>query len=272
MAFVGIPLVLICFKSQRPEHYGLLPDGADIADELPAAQDLQLNRDTNAVNGGDSMIDRGKEYAAQVSEVEFTLMQAWKTPTYWLLICVRAIYGLVSPAINIHCIAFLTDRGINPIVAAGMQAIMIISSIPARFVGGLIGDRLSKDTFRYLVAGAYSFQAIGIAIYIWNQSVFSIYVWFIMYGIGMGAAMTLNALMMARYFGRQSLGKIGGTAAMFLTPVGIAAPIYAGWIYDTTKSYFTAFIVFTVLLAAAAFILPFVKPPKPPVTSDAATQ
>jgi MFS family permease len=268
MTFVGIPLVLLCFKSHPPEYYGLLPDGAAV-ENGNAVNNLQpLVNDSHTSGEEDLMINRGIQYAAEVSEMEFSLKQAWKTSAYWLLMCVQGIYALVAPAINIHCIAFLTDSGINPIVAAGMQAIMIGSSIPARFIGGFIADRLEKETFRFLVAGAYILQATGIGIYLWNKSVISIYVWFLLYGIGMGAGITLNPTMRARYFGRKAFGMIQGTSIMFLTPIGIAAPIYAGWIYDSTGSYVTAFSLFTALLTMAAFILCFIKPPKPPVSLE----
>jgi nitrate/nitrite transporter NarK len=70
--------------------------------------------------------------------------------------------------------------------------------------------------------------------------------------------------MRARYFGRKAFGSIGGTSSMFVTPVGVIAPIYAGWVYDTTGSYMTAFTLFAVLLVVSASILPFIRPPKPP--------
>jgi MFS family permease len=91
-----------------------------------------------------------------------------------------------------------------------------------------------------------------------------IYVWFILYGIGMGAGITLNPAITARYFGRKAFGLIRGTSMFFLTPVGVAAPIYAGWVYDTTGQYISAFMLFAVLLVVSSAILPFVKPPKPP--------
>ena len=51
---------------------------------------------------------------------------------------------------------------------------------------------------------------------------------------------------------------------MFMTPIGVIAPIYTGWIYDTTGSYMTAFIMLASLLAFAAVLFPLVKPPKHP--------
>jgi nitrate/nitrite transporter NarK len=51
---------------------------------------------------------------------------------------------------------------------------------------------------------------------------------------------------------------------MFVAPAGVIAPIYAGWVYDTTGSYITVFTLFVVLLVVSAAILPFIRPPKPP--------
>ena len=91
-----------------------------------------------------------------------------------------------------------------------------------------------------------------------------IYAWFIIFGIGMGIINILNPLMRARYFGRKAFGSIHGTSMMFAVPVGVVAPIYAGWVYDTTGSYITAFTLFAALLTFAAVLLPFAIPPKSP--------
>ncbi|MBI4764982.1 MAG: MFS transporter [Deltaproteobacteria bacterium] len=266
MGCIGLPLVLLCFKSHPPEYYGLLPDGATLTEKNTGGKDLPADKEMNGAQEEADMIRKGIAYAAEVSELEFTIWQALKTPAFWLLVCVQAVHGLVAPAINIHCISFLTDRGISPIVAAGMQAIMIGCSIPARMIGGFIADRIQKESFRFCVAGAYILQGVGIGIFLFHQTLFTIYLWFILYGIGMGAAITLNPSMRARYFGRKAFGTIQGTSMMLLTPIGIAAPIYAGWIYDTTGSYLTAFSLFTGLLGVASLILFFVRPPKTPET------
>ena len=249
MALVGLPLIWFFVKQRRPEYYGLLPDGATVGEELVDTEQL---------------IDRGVEYAAEVEEVEFTARQALRTPAYWLLIVVQAIHGLVAPVMSIHCIPFLTDRGIDPLAAAGMMAIMLSASIPARFVGGLIADRVKIGQLRFIMGGVYFLQAVGITVFLLNQTTAMIYVWFILYGIGQGASLTINNLMRARYFGRKALGSIRGTSMMFMTPVGVIAPIYAGWIYDTTGSYMSAFTLFAGLLAFSAVLFPLIRPPKPP--------
>ena len=76
--------------------------------------------------------------------------------------------------------------------------------------------------------------------------------------------MTVNPVMRARYFGRKSFGSIAGFSRMFMTPVGVVGPIYAGWTYDSTGSYMNAFIQFAIMLAFAALLSMFIVPPKPP--------
>lgn len=249
MLVVGLPLAWFFLKQHRPEYYGLLPDGAAAEEEATEAG---------------QMVDRGIEYAAEVDEVEFTLRQAIRTPTYWLLMLANACHSLAMPAINIHGIPFLTDIGIDQIRAASMLAMMILASIPTRFIGGVLADRVSKNRLRFLMGGAYLLQASGFAIFLLNQTVAMIYVWFILYGIGMGAGFGLMAPMRARYFGRKAFGSIAGSSRLFMTPVGIAAPIYLGWVYDTTGSYVSAFTLLAVLVALAGIIAVFILPPKPP--------
>ena len=65
MLCVGLPLVWFFIRSERPEYYGLLPDGTTVEEEVADVS---------------QMIDRGIKYAAEVEEVEFTLRQAVRTP------------------------------------------------------------------------------------------------------------------------------------------------------------------------------------------------
>ncbi len=249
MALVGLPLAWFCLRPRRPEYYGLLPDGATTEDE------------TTDIS---QMIDRGVAYAASAEEREFTIRQAIRTPTYWLLLAAQAAHNLVAPSINMHSIPFLTDMGIDPLKAAGIMVILVASSIPARFVGGLITDRIGTNRLRFLMAVAYLLEGAGIAIFLLNPSMATIYIWFVVYGIGYGTGLTVSSVIRARYFGRKAFGSIYGTSMMLLAPAGVLAPIYAGWVYDTNGTYLPAFTLFAILLAVAVIILPFARPPKPP--------
>ena len=249
MAVIGLPLAYFFLKQRRPEYYGLLPDGAKTEGE---ALDV------------DQLIERGVQYAAEFQEVEFTIKQVFRTRVYWLLLVINGCHALVGGAINIHTIPFLTDIGIDPLAAAGIMVVMISASIPARLLGGLVADRVKTSHLRFLLWGSYFLQLVGIGIFLLNQTVAMIYVWYVLYGFGIGAAYVLNPLLRARYFGRKAFGSIHGVTALILTPFGVVAPVYAGWVYDTTGSYISAFTLFAGLLAFAIVLITFAAPPKPP--------
>ena len=247
MWLIGLPIAWFFLKRERPEYYGLLPDGVPIDETADKSQ----------------MVDRGVKYAAEVQEVEFTLRQAMKTPAYWLLVLSQSVLSLAMPAISIHGIPFLTDIGIEPLKAASMLAMMLFVGLPLRFIGGFLTDHVAKKHLRFLMGGGYSLQAVGFAIFLLNQTVPMIYVWFIVYGIGHGLTYTLNSLMRGRYFGRKAFGSIGGVSRALMMPAGVVAPIWFGWVYDTSGSYISGFTLVAALLAGAAILMFFVVPPKP---------
>jgi len=249
MLVVGLPLVWFFVKQRRPEYYGLLPDGATAKEETTDA---------------DQMIERGVKYATEVQEVEFTLKQALRTPTFWLMTVAQAGQSLAGPAFNLHAIPFLTDRGIDPLVAASMVSMRVLAGLPARMAGGLLADRFNKNHLRFIMGGAYLLQGIGIAVYLLHPTITMIFVWFILYGIGQGAGVAIVAPMKGRYFGRKAFGSILGVGTALMAPAGIIAPIYFGWTFDTTGSYVGAFTLVAVALAAAGILAALVPPPKLP--------
>ncbi len=250
MAVVGLPIAWFLIKPHRPEFYGLLPDGARISEEVAASQE--------------KMLEHGAKYAAEVNEVEFTLRQAIKTRAFWLLFLVQSIPSLIGPVMTLHCIPFLTDRGIDPVRASAIMAMMIFFSLPTRFLGGVIADRLDIRHLRFIKTGSYILQGIGVVFFLYHPTITVIYIWFILYGLGQGFSMTISPLMRARFFGRKAFGSIQGVAMALMTPIGVLAPVYAGWIYDTTGSYDFAFQLFAALLGADVILSLFLLPPKPP--------
>jgi len=250
MLAIGTPLVWFFVRQQRPEYYGMLPDGAS----------------TSGIDEED-MIAKGLSYAAEVKEFDFTFRQAIRTRAFWMLVIAAACHSLAAPAISLHGVPFLTDFGFDPLQASGILALMVGMSIPARLVGGFLIDRVKKEHMRFVLAGAYLLQALGFALFLFHQTEAMIYAWFVIYGLGMGTGFALMLPLRMRYFGRKSIGSIIGIAQTFALPVGILAPIWAGWIYDTTGSYIFAFTIIAGLLVFAGVLTLFILPPKPPAES-----
>ncbi|MFC1978892.1 MFS transporter [Chloroflexota bacterium] len=249
MLCVPLPLLALSLRRYRPEYYGLLPDGKKSEE-----------KDADA----EQTIDRGVKYASTFKEFEYTLRQAIKTPAFWMLIISHASHNMAVPVLNVHAIPLLTGMGLTTLRAAFTMSIMVWTSIPFRFIGGILADRVGKGKLRMLLAGSYLLQAIGFGVYIRYGTLTSVYIWLALYGVGMGTAFAANPLIRARYFGRKAFGSIHGLAQALMTPVGIAAPIYAGWVYDTNGSYMMAIKVGAITLVASVVLSLMIFPPKPP--------
>jgi len=247
MFLVGMPLVWFFIKQHRPEYYGMLPDGASIMG-----------------NEGEGMEERGRQYAAEAGEVDFTLRQAMRTPAFWLLCLTGACHNLTAPTVSVHGIPFLTDLGIDPLQASSILALMVMISIPARLIGGFLADRADKNRLRFLIVAAYLLEASGFAFFLLHQTEAMIYVWFVVYGFGMGIGFAIIMPIRARYFGRKSVGRIIGMGQAITMPIGVIGPIWTGWIYDTTGNYIFAFYVIAGLLTFAGVLAVSILPPKSP--------
>ena len=246
IAVVCIPLVWFFVKPNRPEYYGLLPDGEIKTTEI------------------DQTTMKGKNIAVGAEDKEFTFRQATKTLTFWLLLANGYVVGLVGPMLGIHSIPFLTDRGISSIEAAAMVGLMSVIGIPARLITGPVVDRLQTKYLRFLMASGTFLQAIGVIIFLLNKSTPSIYVWFILNGVGGAINGSVGIPLLVRYFGRKSFGIIAGIFLPLQLPIALIGPVYVGWVFDHTGSYMSVISLMAVLVTVSGVIMCFMAPPRMP--------
>lgn len=249
MFVVGLPLIIFFVRDHRPEYYGLLPDGVKTEDETGSSE---------------RMMERGAKYAAEAQEVEFTLRQAIKTPSYWMIVLAQATFGSTHRALSLHIMPFLTDMNIEATSAAAMVTLTGLFSLALRFVGGVVADRIRISYLRFFFGGSYLLKAAALAVIVMNQSTPAIYVFLTLNYISFGISMTLGSFIWGRYFGRKAFGSIRGFSMVFMMPMAFLVPIYTGWVYDTSGSYLTAFITLAIIAATAGVFMFFAPPPKPP--------
>jgi MFS family permease len=252
LSFATIPVALYFVRQHRPEYYGLLPDGekqSETADTKP-----QTTSKPRAAN------DAGFE------EEEFTLKQALKTPAYWMLTAVWILSGAAQWGISVHLIPMLTDTGITPVAAGSLVALMMLFSMPSRFITGIIADRMSKYKVKYLMGSMLAIMAVGVWALLLSENFHGrIYIFLILFGIGNGPFLTLDIIIRSRFYGRKAYGSIQSISVMAAAPISFLAPIFAGRVYDTTGSYLGAFSIFAVLCTCAAVVMFLVKVPTLPV-------
>lgn len=237
---VMLPIGWIFFRD-RPELYGLLPDGG-----VPNATELATLR----------------------KEEHWTLAEARRTPIFWLFFTACTSLSLITAGIVFHQTSLLQVHGLAgnyTVLSFQLQAAFAI-------IGNLgIGYLLDHVPARRLLAVQMLCLAGVIVQILFLHNMTGVVVYSALIGLASGSFRVMDATIWARYFGRLHLGSIRG-ATMIGTVGGTALGTYVlGLAYDLTGSYNVA--LYTLLLlpigcAIASFIVK--RPPtRTPTTQQA---
>jgi sugar phosphate permease len=247
---VCIPLALIV--RNRPQDLGLLPDGEPA---LPVER--QVAADERRAPAGDA---EGPGYGVAARQDEgFTIGQALRTRSFWLLAVAMSLIGFGSVAIIAHQVAFLEESmGFSPLMASVVQMGVPIVSLAGRLGFGWMADYVDK---RKLLAAAYLFIGVGVILLATVQSAWQVPLYLIIFAPGWGGSISVRPAFQADYFGLRAFGSIQGLM-FFVASVGaFAGPIFAGVVYDVVDSYRPAFlIVGLTALVAVPLVLMAGKP------------
>ena len=248
---VGLPLAAV--MRHRPEQYGMLPDGR-------TSQPAALNSENSVTeDSGDNTAETAlliqDDYE---SEASYSMMEALRTPVFWLLSVVFGLRQLIIGAIGLHQVPFLIDIGVDAQMAATVLGMTAITSIIGRLGFGWLADRIEK---RFVMAATIGLAGLG-ALILANVTVWWHLIFFVVtYGIGWGGGATIMSVLRAEYFGRRAFGTISGMMD-FVQMFGLVlGPVFAGFVFDVTSSYYIAFMIFAVSGALASAIMLFIKPP-----------
>ena len=225
----------------RPEDMGLAPDG----DSNPAQ--------------ASHMEDRQRASHIEDVEPEFTAMQAVKTPAFWMLTIAQVASSVAIVTLALHLVPKLTDTGMSPTAAAFVQTAYTLVALPAQFVSGYLAERLPKTL---MIAFFLFLQGMGILVIALFDSVAMAYVFALMYGIGFGGRSPLTTAIRGDYFGRKAFATIMGISQLPMNIAMIFAPLFAGYMFDTTGTYIVPFTTFAVLSFMGAVLMLFVRKPK----------
>jgi len=232
---LAIPLPMSLLMKDSPEKMGLKPDGQE---DPPEALSVEAESATE--------------------EVDFTVREALRTRSFWIFALAMLFRSAILSAIVIHQIPHLVDIGISYQTASAALGLMVLISIPGRLLFGWLGDRFSK---KVLVALLCLMQGIGVFIFIQAHTLPLLYLYLVIYGLSYGGVIPLTIALRADLFGRRNFATISGLS-MPISMIGtVTAPLIAGYLYDTTKSYSVAFYIFMVMIIISGLL--FLIIPRP---------
>ena len=222
----------------KPEDYGLLPDG----DRPAPRRDGQRGRSA------------GRAPSSQDNS-DFTVRQALGTSAFWFISVGHGFTSMVLIALMAHLAPMMRDQGYDLQTAAFVITGYTVVSMVFQVVGGFVGDRVPKRlalfAFIWIQASAVFLLALG------PPTLPVAYGFAVLFGIGFGGRSPLTVSIRGEYFGRKSFGKIMGLSQVPMNVLLLAAPVFAGIMRDIQGDYVFAFTVLAVcnMLGGVLFLL-----------------
>lgn len=161
-------------------------------------------------------------------------------------------------ALSVHLMPYATDAGISSTASAAALGLWGGFSIPGRIMSGFISDRIGWQKVM-----ALSLLGMGLSVLwlLFMESQWMLYCFVFFYGLFHGLRIPSQIGILSRFFGMRSLGELIGITSAMGSLISSFAPYIAGFIFDTTGSYFMVFMIVMVFLVGGSLVAIVVKEP-----------
>jgi MFS transporter, OFA family, oxalate/formate antiporter len=223
------------FYRERPEAYGLKPDGMAKKASDAGTEDVPL------------------------LEEEWTLPEVLRTPAFWIITAGLASMSMLSTGLFFHAVSIFSDNGLSAAVAASAFVPVAVTTALVNLLGGFLVDRISA---RFLLATALVFQAV---VLVMAHSFGSVSM-ALFYGVALGATSGLqravSTVIWANYFGRRHLGSITGVTTTILVASSALGPMPFGIARDLLGSYNFVLNLTAIIPLVLAVVALFLRRPQ----------
>ena len=223
--------------AETPESMGLWPDGED------APSDSRYQG----------------EGLSEARDPVWSLTEAMRTRTLWLLAVGSGLLYVIQSGTNIHFVAYLRDQGLGQAVSASAIGIIAVMTAVGSVSWGWIVERLPIRVALPLVSGL---MALTSALFVTADSNVEAFLFAGLFGFALGGLLVVPPVAFADYFGRRSLGAVRGVTEPFNSLGQAVGAVFSGMIFDATESYHAAFWSFAAIGVVTAVALSFARAPR----------
>ncbi len=236
------------FMRHKPEDMGLSPDG--------------VNRENNIDD------ESGHANGIQDQEISMTRNEALMHPSFYLMMIAFSLAFLAAPAMNLHMIPYMTDKGIPEGYAVTATAVLSVFAGIGSIFSGFLSERI---TARKTLIGIFMFMGLGFLMLLRVETALQSMIWAVYYGLSFGGMFIGTQLIVADFYGREHIGAIRGVIWPIQLIFNASGPFIAALAYDSSGNYDTIFTVFAFFMISASIMMLFTKAPSglKPVSKDA---
>lgn len=237
---VGLPLASLL--RDRPEDFGMLPDGAPPPDTAAAAPSRR---------------------AVEFAEHGLTLGQALRTPGFWTLSIGFSTRNFVIAGMALHFIPAFIEKGYTSTTGAEMLLVFAGAGLVSRLITGYISDYVPKTKMTALMV---AIGAGAFLIMLWAEAIWALLLFVLVYSLAWaGSGGGMISAIRGEFFGRANYAVISGAGNLVQAGGELLGLTMAGVLYDWTGSYTNTYFVFIGAMMVSAVALLLTRPPRIPM-------
>lgn len=221
------------FLRKDPKEMGVLPDGAK-----PDSVNL-------AAAPSETILPPG-----------LSVEEALRTRSFWLVVLNNVVTAFSVFFIATHIVAHATDLGFSAVEAATILSLTGLAFMPGRVLLGITSDRIGRKKTAILSS---LFQVGAFLLLLWAKELWLLYLFALIHGFTQGGLGTAVTALFGDIFGLRNVGKLIGVINVSWALGAAIGPIIGGLIFDTTNSYYGAFLVILIILAIRPLILALLR-------------
>ena len=260
--WIAMGLVVLVFSvapslllvAERPEDIGLLPDG-EPPDSTDAEKGAEAIVPVGVPDSPATVLPRAQMTADTDS---WTLGEAVRTKTFWLLVFMGFASFFVHTSIGVHMGAYFRDVGLGATSAALAVSLSWSVSAVGSLIWGWVTDRIDV---RYAYSVMFLFQAGSTLYLIFVGGTLGVFLASGLFGIVSAGSNVVPSVIYANYFGRPSLGRIRGLGEVGVLLGQATGPVIAGILFDLRGGYSTIFTAFVVMALVCSLLVLKVRAP-----------
>lgn len=178
--------------------------------------------------------------------------RVFRSARFWILAIALAAPPFVVTALVFHQASLFADRGISGAMAAGMLTVIAVASAAATLITGPLVDRFGV---RLILRLSLVLQMICLGLAFWLQSGPLVWIYTLLVGTVAGSSGVMGGVTWARFYGREGLGAVQGSAGTVILTAAAIAPLPMGFLRDITGSHAAGLAVCLLLPLAALLLL-----------------
>jgi cyanate permease len=199
---------------------------------------------------------------AVAAQQDWTVRRALGAWQYYVIVGAYTTNLLINTTAHGFAVEHLTERGVDPKVAAGMLSVEALVGAAVSVIGGVIGEKLSSRTLMIVALGALviGMEGLTLAHGMGPAGLALMGLCAIGIGAGVGLAFIASTLLLLQYFGRRPNLELYSIMCLISTLAALG-PAFGGWMRDRYGNFVLTFEICSVLTLAVLAGLCLLRPP-----------